>query len=80
MVMSEKVGGIGHNLIGASHMLFMGSLYSQAYEDQAVGIPAEETALTEGRMCREGQTGLPTAKIYANPDFLRTQNESGRER
>jgi len=38
MVMSERVGGIGHNLIGANSMLFMGSLYSQAYEDQAVGI------------------------------------------
>ena len=25
MVMSERIGGIGHNLIGASVMLFMGS-------------------------------------------------------
>lgn len=40
MVMSERVGGIGHNLIGASVMLFMGSLYSQAYEDQAIGMSA----------------------------------------
>ena len=73
MVMSEKVGGIGHNLIGATHMLFMGNLYSQAYEDQAVGISTKETSLTEGRMCREGQSGIPRATIYANPNFLGDQ-------
>ena len=38
MVMSERVGGIGHNLVGTTTMLFMGSLYSLAYEEQAVGM------------------------------------------
>jgi hypothetical protein len=37
IVMTDRVGGCGHNLVGTSHMIFMGSLYSQAYEDQCVG-------------------------------------------
>ena len=37
IVMTDRVGGCGHNLVGASHMIFIGSLYSQAYEDQCVG-------------------------------------------
>ena len=37
MVMSELVGGTGHNLIGACVMLFMGSPYTAAKEDQAIG-------------------------------------------
>jgi len=35
---SPKVGGCGYNLIGANHVLFMGSMYSQAYENQVLGI------------------------------------------
>jgi SNF2 family DNA or RNA helicase len=37
MVMMDKVGGCGHNLVGANHMIFMGSLYSKATENQAIG-------------------------------------------
>lgn len=73
MVMSQRVGGIGHNLPGATAMSFMGSEYSQAYEDQAVGMFAMETMLTEGRMYREGQMGTPRSRIYANPDFVGDQ-------
>ena len=39
IVISAKVGGCGHKLIGATHVLFMGSMYSQAYENQVLGIP-----------------------------------------
>jgi SNF2 family DNA or RNA helicase len=38
LVISPKVGGCGHNLVGANHVLFMGSMYSQAYENQILGI------------------------------------------
>ena len=38
IVMTAQVGACGHNLTGASRMIFMGSLYSKAYEDQAVGM------------------------------------------
>jgi hypothetical protein len=38
LVISPKVGGCGHNLIGANHVLFMGSMYSHAYEAQILGI------------------------------------------
>ena len=38
IVMTAQVGACGHNLPGASRMIFMGSLYSKAYEDQAVGM------------------------------------------
>ena len=38
VVISPRVGGCGHNLIGANHVLFMGSMYSHAYETQILGI------------------------------------------
>ena len=37
MVMTDRVGGCGHNLTGANVMIFMGSLYSAPYEQQAIG-------------------------------------------
>ena len=37
IVMMDKVGACGHNLVGANHMIFMGSLYSKAAENQAIG-------------------------------------------
>src|SRR5271154_611212 len=39
IIMGQRVGGCGHNLVGANHILFMGSLYSLAYEQQATGSP-----------------------------------------
>lgn len=37
LIMTDRVGGCGHNLTGASVMIFMGSLYSKASEDQVTG-------------------------------------------
>jgi hypothetical protein len=37
LVMTDRVGGCGHNLLGANVMIFMGSLYSAPYEQQAIG-------------------------------------------
>lgn len=56
MVISEWVGGIGHNLTRASVILFIGSLYSQAYKDQAIGIPAWEKCAYR-RTCARGTDG-----------------------
>jgi len=39
IVMTDRVGGCGHNLTGANVMIFVGSLYSHPYELQAIGIP-----------------------------------------
>ena len=39
IVMTDLVGSCGHNLVGASNMIFLGSLYSQPMENQAIGIP-----------------------------------------
>ena len=39
IVMTDHVGSCGHNLVGASNMIFLGSLYSQPMENQAIGIP-----------------------------------------
>jgi len=36
LIMMDKVDACGHNLVGANHMIFMGSLYSQPAENQAV--------------------------------------------
>lgn len=38
IVMTDRVGGCGHNLTGANVMIFVGSLYSHPYEEQAIGI------------------------------------------
>jgi superfamily II DNA or RNA helicase len=37
LIMTDRVGACGHNLTGANVMIFLGSLYSQPYEDQAAG-------------------------------------------
>lgn len=39
LIMGQRVGGCGHNLVGASYMFFMGSPYSLAYEQQCTGGP-----------------------------------------
>ena len=47
LVMTDRVGGCGHNLASANVMIFMGSLYSAPYEQQAIA-----------RICRPGQTRI----------------------
>jgi SNF2 family DNA or RNA helicase len=37
VIMTEKVGACGHNLVGGNNIIFDGSLYSQAFESQAIG-------------------------------------------
>ena len=38
IVMTDRVESCGHDLTGANVMIFMRSLYSQLYEEQAIGI------------------------------------------
>jgi hypothetical protein len=38
IVMTDRVGSCGHNLVGANHMIFLGSLYSYSNECQSIGI------------------------------------------
>ena len=38
LIMTDRVGECGHNLTGANVMIFLGSLYSKPYEQQAIGI------------------------------------------
>lgn len=38
LIMTDRVGACGHNLTGANVMIFLGSLYSKPYEEQAIGI------------------------------------------
>ena len=38
IVMTDRVGACGHNLVGANHMIFLGSLYSYSAECQSIGI------------------------------------------
>jgi len=33
IIMMNEVGGVGHNMVGACHMIFLGSLYSQSGEN-----------------------------------------------
>jgi hypothetical protein len=70
IVMTDRVGACGHNLVGANHMIFLGSLYSYSAECQAIGMfPIVKLTLIIGRMCREGQTRIPKAYVIADPQF-----------
>jgi hypothetical protein len=70
IVMTDRVGACGHNLVRANHMIFLGSLYSYSAECQAIGMfPNFKLTLIIGRMCREGQTRIPKAYIIADPQF-----------
>src|ERR1700731_4873417 len=37
IVMTDQVGGTGHNIVGANHIIFLGSLYQPTGEKQAIG-------------------------------------------
>jgi hypothetical protein len=56
IVMSERVDDYGHTMIGASHMILLGSLYQWSSEKQAIGgLLFNCPRLTVARMCRQGQ-------------------------
>jgi len=38
IVLSNETGGYGFNMTGANHIIFLGSMYSAAYEDQIIGL------------------------------------------
>ena len=70
IVMPDRVGACGHNLIGANHMIFLGSLYSYSAECQSIGMfPNFKLMLIIGCMCREGQARIPKVYIIVDPQF-----------
>ena len=36
LVMTDRIGGCGHSMVGANHIIFLGSLYSKDGEKQAI--------------------------------------------
>src|SRR5271170_2805367 len=74
LVMTDQVGGTGHNIVGANNIIFLGSLYQPTGEKQAVGkLLLESFFLTVGRIAREGQTRVPKAYILADKNFVGDQ-------
>ena len=70
LVMTDRVGGCGHNLTGANVMIFMGSLYSGPYEEQAIGTSqCLPKLLIVARICRHGQLRLCKIYIIADPEY-----------
>lgn len=70
LVMTDRVGGCGHNLTGANVMIFMGSLYSGPYEEQAIGSSqCLPKLLIVARICRPNQTRLCKIYIIADPSY-----------
>ena len=63
LIMGQRVGGCGHNLVGANHMFFMGSLYSLSYEQQctgelpSLGLAKSNSAYVE-KGSNQGMSGL----------------------
>ena len=74
LVMTDKVGGCGHNLTGANVMIFMGSLYSAPYEQQAIGkaLPLRIIASFE---LTNGSTDLPPRSNQGYQDIHNRRSE-----
>ena len=73
LVMTDQVGGTGHNIVGGNNIIFLGSLYQPTGEKQAVGKWPWNAFLTIGRIAREGQTRVPKAYILADKNFVGDQ-------
>jgi hypothetical protein len=71
LIMTDRVGGCGHNLTGANVMIFLGSLYSAPYEEQAIGTPCQclPKLLIVARISRPGQTKICKVYIIADPGY-----------
>jgi hypothetical protein len=70
IIMTAQTGGCGHNMPGAQIMIFMSSLYSPAEENQSICmLHSIVFCLIVGRMCREGQMGIPKAFIIGDSNF-----------
>lgn len=71
LIMTEGVGGCGHNMTGASLMIFTSSLYTMSGERQCIGMfNTNEFLFILGRMCRQGQlSSVVSAVIIADPNF-----------
>src|SRR5579859_5346856 len=54
---------------GASVVIFMGSMYSMAYEQQILGKHPAPFQLMGARICREGQTKRPRSVIIGDPSW-----------
>ena len=69
ILFTPKTGGIGLNMVGANHILSLGSFYSEDYEAQAIG-----TGRSSNRANKRG--GLPEkAKAEPlTPTLSRTRN------
>ena len=37
LIISNEVGGCGFNMVAANHLIFLGSMYSAANEEQIIG-------------------------------------------
>src|SRR6202035_2582386 len=66
LVVTDKMGATGYNLVAANHIIFLGSLYSLTMERQAIGISRFLSLLTTlGRIARRLQRRIPKAYIIA---------------
>ena len=70
LVVTDKMGATGYDLVAANHIIFLGSLYSLTMERQAIGISRFLSLLTTlGRITRRLQRRVPKAYIIASPSF-----------
>lgn len=59
LLITDKVGATGYNLATANHIIFMGSLYSLCYEEQAIGDLLSSLQLTARENCSQRPTSYP---------------------
>ena len=72
LIITDKMGATGYNLVAANHIIFLGSLYSITMERQAVGMSPRCLSLLTillGQIARRKQTRIPKAYIIASPAF-----------
>src|SRR5271155_5335523 len=62
LVMTDQVGGTGHNIVGANHVIFLGSLYQPTGEKQAIGTKLRWW--TNNSAHRSGRTTPYTQGVY----------------
>ena len=59
LLITDKVGATDYNLAAANHIIFMGSLYSICYEEQAIGDSLSSLQLTARENCSKRTKPYP---------------------
>jgi hypothetical protein len=71
VILTPETGGFGLSMVGANNVIFLASMYTEAYEDQVLGKTSSSlyTESILGRISRPGQNLTPRGFVIGNVDF-----------